>query len=399
MAFLLRVGFVVGFELLPSMRIGGARVAAPARQMLFGDSAEYWRMAGHILAGRGPMISPGCRMGRMPGYGVFLAGVRAVCGESLLAVRLVQAAMGTAVVWLVYLLAREVFGVAEGLWAAAAAAVYPFFVIYTGLVLSETLFMALLAWGLLCLLRAVRGERLGWAALAGLAFGLATLVRASLLPGVLLLAGGWVVTKRFGRRAVVGGACLTGVFAATLVPWVVRNWVVSGGHVVVTTSRAGASLYESLNPEADGGPMLAVVCEVPVEPGADEVQRDRQLRRLAMRYALEHPGHAARLALVKLGRFWNPVPNAREFRTPLRSVVVGVPYVAVLALAAVGVWGAWRRSDVALILLLPVVYHCLLHVVFVGSIRYRVGIMPLVVALASHGLVLAKGPGRRLEGQ
>ncbi|NQT52759.1 4-amino-4-deoxy-L-arabinose transferase, partial [bacterium] len=188
-------------------------------------------------------------------------------------------------------------------------------------------------------------------------------------------------------------ACMLLAVAATLVPWVARNQIASSGHVVVTTSRAGASLYEALNPKADGGPMLAVVTEVPHPPELDEVERDHQLRALAVRYARAHPGRALWLGLVKFARTWNPVPNAREFRSPLLAIGLGVPYVLVMLGAALGVWRAGRRGEVALILLLPVVYYALLHTVFVGSIRYRMPVMPLLVALAAHG-ACARGRGQ-----
>lgn len=389
---MLRVGFVVAFDALPSLTIGGQRVPSPGQQPLFGDSAEYLRMAGHILAGRGPIVSDGCRLGRMPGYAFFLAAVQWLFGPRLLAVRLVQAVLATGTVAVAAWLARELFGRREAVWVAVIAAVYPTFILYTGLVLTETLFALLLLGGLACLLRAVRRGRAAPAAWAGLLFGLATLVRASFLPGVLVLAVAWVALRP-RVCTLAAAACLLLAVAATLVPWVARNQIASSGHVVVTTSRAGASLYEALNPKADGGPMLIVVTEVPHPPELDEVERDRQLRALAVRYAREHPGRALWLGLVKFARTWNVVPNAREFRSPLLAIGLGVPYVLVMLGAALGVWRAGRRGEVALILLLPVVYYALLHTVFVGSIRYRMPVMPLLVALAAHG-VCARGRGQ-----
>ena len=386
-ALAVRVGVVVVFHLLPAVPLAGRSVGSPAEQPLFPDADEYRRMARHVRAGRGPILAHGCAVPRMPGYPVFLAGLWAVTGESLLAVRLVQAAFGAATVWLVALLARELFGEPEALAAAAVAAAYPFFIFYTVLVLSETVFMALLVAGALCLAAAVRRGRGGLALLAGALLGLATLVRASLLPCVPLLAVGWVLVRRVDRTALRHAGLMVAAFAAMMAPWVVRNWVATDGHVVVTTLRAGASLYESLNPQADGGPMLEVVNSVPRPAGMSEAERDRQLGRLAVAYAIGHPRRFAELAVVKLGRFWNPVPNAREFRTPLFAVALGVPYVAAMLLAAAGLARSWRHGRVALILLLPVVYHSVVHMVYVGSIRYRVVVMPLVVVLGAHGLV------------
>ena len=61
----------------------------------------------------------------------------------------------------------------------------------------------------------------------------------------------------------------------------------------------------------------------------------------------------------------------------------------VILLAVVGLATSWRRADVGLILVLPVVYHSALHTVFVGSIRYRIAVMPLVMVLAARGAVAA----------
>jgi 4-amino-4-deoxy-L-arabinose transferase-like glycosyltransferase len=394
-ALALRVGFVAVFHALPAVQLGGERVARPAEQPMFGDAAEYLRMADHLRAGRGPIVDPhGGRLARMPGYAYFLAGIEAVCGRSLLAVRLVQALVGSVAVWLAARLAAELFGGRPALWAAGLVAVYPVFVLYTALILAETLFVTLLLGGLLALLLAMRRDRLALALLAGALLGLAVLVRASLLPAVVLLAGGWAVWRRLRPRALLGAACMLAVVAAALVPWAWRNWRLTG-HVVVTTSRAGASLYEALNPEADGGPMLNVQANVPRRPGLDEVERDRQLRREAVEYVREHPGRVAWLALVKFARTWSPVPNHPRFRSAPVCVTVAVPYTIVMVLAAIGLVRVVRRvpgrgaprAEVLLILGLPVVYYALLHMVFVGSIRYRMPVMPLLMVLAARGVL------------
>ncbi|MFW6162839.1 MAG: ArnT family glycosyltransferase, partial [Planctomycetota bacterium] len=283
-------------------------------------------------------------------------------------------------------LGRALFGEREGVVAAAILAVYPHAVLFTPLVLAETLFVALLLWGLVSLRSAWAG-RTRAAGVAGLALGLGTLVRASLLPGVFFLTAAWVVLRRFAKGAVGGAALMVLVFAATMTPWVVRNWRASGGHFVPTTLRAGPSLYEALNPRADGGPMMDRIDWGRGTEGLSEYEANRLWQRRAIEWAKENPGRALALAGRKLARFWNPVPNAPEFRTPLLSVAIAVPYLLVLALAAAGLRDWWRRPEVHLILVLPVLYHALLHAVFVSSIRYRMPVMPLIIVLAAPGLL------------
>jgi len=287
-------------------------------------------------------------------------------------------------VWLVWRLGRAVFGDFEGLAAAWILAVYPFAVMFTPLILAETVFIAFLLWGALCLRSAWAG-RTGSAALAGLAFGLATLVRASLLPGVLLFAAAWVLLRRFAKGAVARATLMLAVFAATMTPWTVRNWLASGGHFVPTTLRAGPSLYEALNPEADGGPMMDRINWGWGTTGLSEYEQHRLWQQRAAAWARANPGRVLALAGRKLVRFWNPIPNAGEFRRPLLCAAIAVPYVAVMLLALVGLAGSWRRLEACLILLLPVVYYALLHVVFVSSIRYRLPVMPLLMVVAGHG--------------
>ncbi|MFP4057166.1 MAG: ArnT family glycosyltransferase [Candidatus Brocadiia bacterium] len=405
-ALAVRVAAVVAFHSLPRLTIGEHTVSSPGERPLFPDALEYEAMARNIRRGRGLVVSESSRIARMPGYPCFLAAVHAAFGEGLLAVRLTQAVLGVATAGLAYLFARRLFGPGEGLVAAAAAAVYPIFVLLVVLVLSEVLFAALLAGGMVCLGKAASSRRLVWALGTGAVLGAATLVRASLLLFVPLAAVCWVVGSRLDRRALRGAVLMVAVFAAMLAPWGVRNWWASGGHIVVTTLRAGASLYEALNPQADGGPMMESIdwgrasreLEARgVEP--TEYARDRFWRRLAVRYAARRPGRVGELALRKLRRFWSPVPNEPALRTRLLCLLLGVPYGIAVVLAVVGLGASWRRGDVLLILVLPVVYHSLLHMVFVSSIRYRVVVMPLVLGLSAHGAVAVWGLVRRWCGR
>ena len=382
-----RLAVVVLPHVAGSLTVSGWAVSRWASQPLFPDSLEYTRMASHLVHGEGLSLDRASRIGRMPGYPVLLAGVQAVFGDSLLAARVADALLGTALIALVFLLAREVYGPREGVAAAAIVAVYPFLVVQALLVLSETLFAVLLVAGSWFLAKAYRGTKVKWAALAGLAFGLATLTRGSFLAATLLAAVGWVVASRIERRAVLCAAAMVGALALAMAPWVARNWRASDGHLVLTTLRVGPSLYEGLNPNADGGPMMDRINWDEGTVGLSEYERDQHWRRKAFEFVRENPRRALALAATKLGRFWNVVPNLEQFRGALPCAIVGIPYGLVMLLALVGLVRPGRRVEVALILLLPVVYYCLVHMVFVGSVRYREALMPLLIAVAGGGVI------------
>jgi len=97
-------------------------------------------------------------------------------------------------------------------------------------------------------------------------------------------------------------------------------------------------------------------------------------------------------ALVKLARTWNPFPNVAEHRSG-RSAWAGAIYsLALFVLAFVGALRLWRnrRGQLAL-LLAPVLYFSLVHMVYVGSVRYRVPLMPLL-AVVGCAAISPRGP-------
>ena len=117
-----------------------------------------------------------------------------------------------------------------------------------------------------------------------------------------------------------------------------------------------------------------------------EPQRDRYLYNRAIEQIRRDPLRIVRLAWVKFCRTWNPLPNAPGYRRSPRAWVLAAYTVVVLILAAVGV-GFWRRWPATLaLILLPIVYFTILHSIFIGSVRYRVPLMPLLAMLAAGGV-------------
>jgi len=166
--------------------------------------------------------------------------------------------------------------------------------------------------------------------------------------------------------------------------WVGRNYLVLDRFVPLTT-QSGYALYEAFGPEATGG-TIGHRMALPPRGVLREVEYDALLRRKAFENV--RPLRVARLALEKQRRFWSVVPHAEEYRSPIVYAAT-LCFVPVLALFIMGVW-QWRSG--AGWLLLPIAYYALLHTVFIGSIRYRLPIEPLLILLA------AWGAGRNLTG-
>jgi 4-amino-4-deoxy-L-arabinose transferase-like glycosyltransferase len=356
----------------------------------FPDSVVYHQIAGNVCAGKGLAQAPQVTAFHPPGYPLFLAGCYALFGPRPMAAGVAQAALGTLTCLVIFLLARRAFDDERtGLIAAAIAAVYPFFVFYSSLLLSENLFNLLLVAGVWLLLEAARDLRMRTAALAGIVLGLGTLTRASLVGFVPCAAPFWWLLTRQrgrGRPLFVYGVVMVAAFAA-LCPWAVRNYLRTG-HFVFTALQGGQALYEANCPEATGGPTAHLIDWDKVTEGKplSEYERDRFLWKKSLDYIREHPGRFFRLAAVKLGRFWSPIPNYERYRSPLYNAVSLLSFGPVLVLAVVGVIQSRRRWREVLLLLSPVLYYSALHTVFVGSIRYRAPLEALLIVVAAYAI-------------
>lgn len=410
----------VVLELALALRVAAAdavewlvRRGGQVRLDIFPDTGIYWELARAIRAG-GPYEYvewadiPHFAI-RTPGYPLLLAACQAAFGERTLPVRLVQAALGTLCVYLVYRLAAQFVAEPERssqrrwsvpLVAAALAAVNPHYLFLSAVVLSEAAFEPLMLATLLGLAMlwkrgpidpgADRGA--GWrvAAIAigtGASAGAAVMVRPSWLLFIPAMLAVWLlVSWRRGevRTAVLGSVLVVVGAVAVMSPWWGRNARVYG-RFVPTALWMGASLYDGLNPRADGSSEMLPFLRDPEIWPLDEQDQDAELTGRAIAFVRGNPGRVLKLAAIKLGRYWSPWPNAEGFRSWPIAVASALVELPILALIAAGLWA--QRGDVRawVILAGPLLYFCGLHAVFASSMRYRIPAEMPALALAGIG--------------
>lgn len=186
-----------------------------------------------------------------PGYPYFIAAVHALTGESLAGVILVNFVALAVATLLVYSLARMVMSPIAayvGLAWLLMLEQLDFVRYYTVTLLSENLFLPLVAATIYLLVRFSRDAR--WRPLCGAAVcgGLATTTRPSmqlyLAIAALLVA---VVASRQGWRKAIGAAALFAALSmAAISPITIRNYLVSGSPVLVTAMQGRSFIYYAL---------------------------------------------------------------------------------------------------------------------------------------------------------
>jgi 4-amino-4-deoxy-L-arabinose transferase-like glycosyltransferase len=405
LALVLRLGYVAltpGYEIVHDARDYDAHARSIA--------------SGHGFADIGPGPS-GRTAFRPPGYPYFLAGVYALGGRGwtqgstrIVGGRVANAIVGTAIVALVGVLWAQLFDRRIALTAMALAAVYLPLILIGGSLMSEPLFAALLLGAVAAAVRHRSSmHRHRWAVVTGVLLGLSTLTRANAAIVLVPLAiAVWDVRPRWSWRALAPPALVVGVAVLTVAPWTIRNAVVLGSLVPVTT-QLGTSLAGTYNDVArtdDQHPgAWRSLRRVPqyqhlTGPGrwrhVREAKLEQDLRAAALAYAADHPGYVAEVA------FWNTVRaldlagtgwSRHTYSTV--SVAPGwadagvVVFWLVGALAVAGALASRGRRVPLCVAAVPALLY--LSVVFFAfeTPRYRTGIDPFIVMLAAVALVTA----------
>jgi len=334
------------------------------------------------------------RAWEMPGTALFFTPAVWLFGAdvAVVPIRFAQSILLVIQSTLIAFTARRIFGKTTIAYVAASLiGLYPFFLFYQGLLLSETLFDTLLLAGIATLYWwRDRGLRIDLSlVITCLCFAAATLTKATLtiLPPLLIAATAWAAGARIQRMLVilVAASCLYGAF---LSPWWIRNANLLGTFVLFTTSSA-ANLYIGNNPH---NPDAGIDWATDVEPDVvariyalpNEVDRQRAFGQAAGEYIAKNPSAFFHAAGKKFIRFWNPVPNASEFRTGLYSIISAASFGPVLLLALICAV-RWRRQWRLLApLYLLIGYFTLVHVITIASLRYRLPIEPILILLAAE---------------
>ncbi len=370
-----------------------ARARDPAA-VEFPDEQQYWLMATSLHAGTGLTDEFGFRATRMPLYPALLSLV-AGFQHGIAIAKVAQWFVGAATAALVVGVAATLFGRRVGVVAGLWVALDPFLVFFSSLLLTETLFTAALVglWWVVLPTLFANGviPRLGrWLAI-GVVAALCVYTRESGLGLVAAVLGLVIICCRFDRRALVGAAVAGLVVVVALIPWAARNQSVTGSWCWLT-HRAGVSLYDGVGPQADGSSNLGDVQQTDAVRGLDEVAWNRFFLSESIKALRDDPARIVRLAGTKLWRTWNPFPNVDSYQSRFVRLVSALWTIPTFALAVAGIIllprvmgpAGWR---VAALLLLPALYVSAMHTLFVGSVRYRLVVMPMLEMLAAFALV------------
>ena len=352
-----------------------AAAIVPDQSVLLGDAVAY-REVGKSLWATGQMNA----LYFMPLYPALVA----VFGPGWPQL-LIDIALSTVLVWLIYELTDAIFASKRAaILAAAVAAVYPYFIFYSIVGLTETLFMVLLLAAYLCWYRN--------AYIAASVFSvLGILTRPVLDPlaPLLLLYFAIAIRGLSIKAAAKYLAIYVGIYCVLMAPWWLHNYKAYQTFVRLNLG-SGVALLSGNSPSNQTGGIdnNLEATMAPFGEIADPVARDKAMQRAALNYIKEDPERFLIQAAKRFQRFWSPWPQTEEYSRPLYKLISFCSFIPVLLLALVFVVLYGRTYFLRIApLLLFIVYLNSLHLVFPASLRYRLPVEPFLIILAAAGAV------------
>jgi 4-amino-4-deoxy-L-arabinose transferase-like glycosyltransferase len=402
------------------------------------DTATYLQPAAELLATGRFTAGSQSELMRTPGYPLLLTLSLAV-GHVELVTILLQIVLSCLTCWLVYVLARQLFGNERtALCAAFLFSLEPLSILHSCLLLSDTLFVFLLAAALTGLVRYCQQRRFSALLLAALALAAAIYTRpvGYFLPlGLTLLLFAWALAKK--DRRLLQHAAVFCLLAMSLVGlWQVRNRLATGYAGFSTTTEIVLYFYHggAVQARQQGVPFYQVVEQLgyydpeiyfrlhPEQQAWTPEQRYAYLRSEGFKTLRQAPATAAQvygqgvvvmlldpgvIEYLKLFRHYQKSERllnvlARQgLLAALRQTIVENPRLvfwglllgALLGsfylLSMVGLNGVLLRAHLPLLLLLGTCFYFIAvsgGIVAVG--RFRAPVMPFLSVFAGQGLAL-----------
>jgi 4-amino-4-deoxy-L-arabinose transferase-like glycosyltransferase len=386
LALLLRIAWVLWVE-----RVG---------EWAFNDALYYHATSVSVAGGNGFEalgVGPSARW--PPGYSAVLGGLYWLFGVDPLVGELFNAAVGALTVVGLMLFVERVVDRPTAIVAGVMLCLLPGPILWTDVLVTETLFTAVFVTLFIVLARA--GPTWRWLVAIGVIIGLGSLIRGEALTwGLLPIVAFWHELPRIELAKRIAG--IAAIIVVILLPWTIRNAVAMDAFIPVATN-ASQTLWAGHNPGATGAqnyPPESYYLEFDQTLPALELQSSTALRSDALEYMFTHPLRELELIPLKLIHLnrgdsyaldWvNAAPDGSPIsRVDVEriSVVADAAYYALLAFTLLGVfvlgrsfWGTRGGRLIAASFLTALFLYGFLYY---GNYRYRLPFEPLMVAVAA----------------
>ncbi|NOQ29785.1 MAG: hypothetical protein GQ570_01550 [Helicobacteraceae bacterium] len=306
--------------------------------------------------------------------------------ETSFMIKLVNILLSTASVWLVYQLTLVIFN--EKLYATLAAlgtAVYPYFIFYSITGLTESLYIFLLLLAFLALYK----KQFVWASVV-IVISILHRPTLDLLAPILIFVFSFYVHKQGFKTSFLNILKYIVIYVVLMSSWWLHQYNKYDQFVRLNLGD-GIVWYSGNNPlNKSGGGVGGSSKGDDMDMSSfdhikDPVLKNSALKQAAFEFIKNNPERFVELAGLKFIRFWRLWPYAPEYEKPFYIIASLLSYGVVLLLSIIFVTKYIRENfNSTLPIWVLFLYFTAVHMVLIGSIRYRLPLEPFLIIFSSY---------------
>lgn len=324
-----------------------------------------------------------------PLYPFFLVCIYKVFGHSFIAVRLIEALIGTLTVLLVYIIGIRFFNMNIAYIASFIIATYPPFIEFTGLFLRENSLIFLTSVLIFYLMEISNKESVCYRqyAYVGVLLGLIALSKAAILIFTPFFLAALLFKHKRIKSFIKASVVTFAMMMLVISPWTIRNYLVHHKFIPVA-SNGGINFLLGNNPKASGTNLAPWPTYSPAQEkmleNLREVDMDRQYFKWGLMYIHQDPLRYFKLAFKKFLIFW--FDSYGSYKTPY-GFITRIFDAFLLIAGFLGILCSladWRKYLMAYLF---IVSTASVYMIFFVVIRNRFQIIPLLSLFAAYGLI------------
>lgn len=339
---------------------------------------------------------------RPPGVGLFILLSFALFGTNVLKTKLFFALIGSTSIYFVYRYALDLFNKKTAICAALIAALYPFFIYWSSVLMTENLSVFLIAPALFFTNRLItnKGNRFSAAVFGGLSWTMLIMIRAQNFYFLPFLFGIFIWKKAYKGRLV---AAFLFFFTAISMPfmWMCKNYKNSGSFALDTHGGVTLLINTAFHNESriSWGFAMETLQNSKTFKEAKKLppeKKDLFYKTKAIDFILSHQMDFIKTRAYNFIQFWRfyprihiPNQDASPFLNTKKIYFVFISLLTEPFIIPLGIFGfflAFKEKSPAVLLPFSfIAFTALIHTLIVAQMRYRLSIMPILIIFSVYG--------------
>jgi hypothetical protein len=272
--------------------------------------------------------------------------------------------------------------------AGIISSIYPFFIFYSISILSENLYINFI---LLIFISLYNRNYLIAFILITLSILLRPILDLIAIPLIFIFS--YYIHKISFHRIKYLILKYIFVYSLLMSPWWIHQKIKYGEFIRLNLGD-GIVLYSGNNKlnKSGGG-------AIDIEKGADvnnsifakiknPVLKNEEMKKEALIYIKSDPIHFLKMMYIKFIRFWRLWPYSSIYEKPIFIIISIMSYGTCLIFSILFLIKINRINFIKIMpIIILISYICLIHIITISSIRYRLPIEPFLIIFASHYLI------------